>query len=188
MQRSEAINELAAALAKAQGLIKGALKDQTNPDYKSKYADLAAHWEAIRGPFSANGLSIMQFPRLTEEGVEIETLLSHSSGQWTSEILKMPVPRADAQGVGSAITYARRYALSAIAGTSPDDDDGQAAAKSQQQNNSLKTTALAALDKAAAIGREALDDAWKGLTTEARKLCKDELPRLKETALAVGGQ
>ena len=127
MQRSEQINELAASLSKAQAVIEGAVKDKTNPAFRSKYADLGAVWDAIREPLAKNNLSVAQFPRRAENGVEVETILLHSSGQWMSETLSMPVAKADAHGVGGAITYARRFALSALMGVAPVDDDGLAA-------------------------------------------------------------
>lgn len=129
MEKSEQINELAAALAKAQGAIKGALKDTANPFFKSKYADLSSVWEACRSQLSANGLSVVQTPCQGEGGINVETMLMHCSGQWISSQFTMPVAKQDAQAVGSAITYARRYALAAMIGIAPedDDDDGNAA-------------------------------------------------------------
>lgn len=131
MNKSEQLNELAAALAKAQGQIKGALKDSANPFFKSKYADLSSVVEAIREAFSSNGLSYVQRTEPTEANeVRVETVLLHSSGQWLSAgVLNIPVSKADAQGFGSALTYARRYGLSAAAGVAPEDDDGNEAAR-----------------------------------------------------------
>lgn len=132
MQTSESINELSAALAVAQGHMTGAKKDSTNPHFKSSYADLASVWDACRKAITDAGLSIIQAPRgiLTSAGgwaVEVETRLLHKSGQWVSDTLTVPVGKADAQGVGSAVTYARRYALAAFVGVAPEDDDGNAA-------------------------------------------------------------
>lgn len=131
MERSETIGALAAALAKAQGQIKGALKDSDNPFFKSKYADLASVVTAIRDAFSANGIAYTQVLHHTgNQDVAVETVLMHSSGEWLScGVLVVPVTKADAQGYGSAITYARRYSLQAAAGVAADDDDGNAAAK-----------------------------------------------------------
>lgn len=129
MNKSYSIKELASALAVAQGKIKGALKDSSNPFFKSKYADLASVVEAIRQPLSENGLSYVQLTVPSEkEEVQIETILMHSSGEWISAIIALPVAKADAQGFGSAMTYARRYGLSAMVGVAPEDDDGNAAA------------------------------------------------------------
>lgn len=129
MLKSEKLAELAAALSKAQGEIKGAKKDADNPYFKSKYADLSSVWDACRDALSANGLSVLQAARSIEGGVEVETLLMHASGEWVSETLALPVQKADAQGFGSALTYCRRYGLSAMIGIAPEDDDGNAAAK-----------------------------------------------------------
>ena len=128
MNKSETIGKLAEALSKAQGMMKGAVKDSENPFFKSVYADLASVWDACREPLSKNGLSVTQTTRIADNGepVIITTLL-HSSGEWMSgELLVKPV-KNDPQSVGSAITYGRRYALSAIVGIAPEDDDGEKA-------------------------------------------------------------
>lgn len=132
MNRSEAVNELTTALAKAQAVMSGAKKDAENPHFRSKYADLASVWEACREALTKNGLSVVQSPRLVGVGesgwlVEVETTLFHSSGQFVSDTLAVPVTKVDAQGVGSALTYARRYSLSAFVGVAPEDDDANAA-------------------------------------------------------------
>lgn len=128
MKTSEQINELSAALAKAQGEIKGALKDSSNPFFKSTYADLGSVWDACRGPLSKNGLAIIQVPDFTEAGnMVLYTMLTHSSGQYIqSSYLIIPV-KNDPQGMGSAISYARRYSLAAMVGIYQVDDDGNVA-------------------------------------------------------------
>lgn len=131
MNKSESIKELAAALSKAQGQMESAKKDSANPFFKSKYADLAAIVEAVKRPLAENGLSYLQITDIPEndtDAVLIETVLMHSSGEWVSGKLRMPVTKHDAQGVGSAITYARRYGLQAMLGVPAEDDDGNAAA------------------------------------------------------------
>ena len=114
------------ALAKAQGEIEGAKKDSQNPHFKSSYADLASVWAAIREPLSKNGLALTQWPRVVNGAVEVETILAHGE-QFISDVLWMPCSKMDAHGIGSATTYARRYALMAIAGVAPEDDDGNGA-------------------------------------------------------------
>ena len=132
MQTSDSVNELFSALAKAQGVMAGAKKDTSNPFFKSKYADLAAIWDACREALSANGLSVIQMTEPTlEGGVVVVTRLCHSSGQWVEGTLAMPVSKADAQGYGSSLTYCRRYALAAAVGVAPEDDDGNAATKAK---------------------------------------------------------
>lgn len=131
MKMSESIKELASALSKAQGQIKGALKDSSNPFFKSKYADLSSVVEAIREAWSDNGLSYVQCIESSDKSeVSIETVILHSSGEWMAcGVLSLPVSKHDAQGFGSAMTYARRYSLSAASGVAPEDDDGNAATK-----------------------------------------------------------
>jgi hypothetical protein len=116
------INELAAALAKAQGQMSSAKKDSLNPHLKTNYADLASVWNAIRVPLSANGLSVVQLASCASGIATVETILMHSSGQQITGTISVPAGTT-AQQIGSAITYARRYALSAIVGIAPDDDD-----------------------------------------------------------------
>jgi hypothetical protein len=127
MKQTVEINELAAALAKAQASIKGAVKDSANPFFKSKYADLASVWDACRKPLTDNGLSVVQFPRLANGMVEVTTMLMHSSGQFLSDDLNAEPKDTSPQGIGSTITYLRRYALAAVAGVAPEEDDGEAA-------------------------------------------------------------
>ena len=127
MQKSEQINELAAAMAKAQAQLENAAKSSNNPHFKSKYADLAEILNTVRPAFSANGLSVTQCPSFEAGIASVETVLMHSSGQWMSSVISAPVGKQDAQGVGSAITYCRRYSLAAIAGIAQEDDDGSSA-------------------------------------------------------------
>jgi len=127
MRTSEQINELATALAKAQGKIVGALKDSANPFFKSKYADLASCWDACREQLTSNGLSVMQFTETVENGLAVTTRLAHASGQWVESTLIVHPKDDGPQAAGSAITYARRYGLAAIVGLAQVDDDGNAA-------------------------------------------------------------
>ena len=133
MPTSPTIAALAAALVKAQSAMGGAKKDSTNPHFKTAYADLASVWDACRAPLANAGLSIVQLvsserlhPSEATHAI-IETILAHSSGEWVSSTLAVPLTKSDAQGLGSAITYGRRYALAAIVGVCPADDDGEAA-------------------------------------------------------------
>jgi hypothetical protein len=134
--QSETIGALAAALSKAQADITGALKDSSNPFFKSKYADLASCWDACRKQLAANGLSVIQTTRMAEQGLVLVTTLAHSSGEWIAG--EMPVliavqgksgefKEVTPQAQGSGITYARRYALAAIVGLAQVDDDAEAA-------------------------------------------------------------
>lgn len=123
MDRSENINELATALNKAQGEIKPAIKDANNPFFKSRYADLAAVYEVCREPLNKNGLSITQHPSAEDNKVTVESIVMHTSGQWMGSRLTMTAKDFTPQGIGSAITYARRYALSSILGIASEEDD-----------------------------------------------------------------
>lgn len=136
MQKSSALDALGPAMAKAQGQIKPAIRDSANPFFKSKYADLAAVAEACREALAANELCVIQGPETEsdESGdiVVLHTMLLHSSGQWVESTLKMRPVKADPQGMGSCITYARRYAFAAMCGVAPEDDDGNAASGREQ--------------------------------------------------------
>jgi hypothetical protein len=125
--KSETIAALSTSLAIAQGEIGKAHKSKDNPFFKSKYADLASVWDACRDALSKNGLSIVQLPGQDSDKYFLDTILLHKSGEYISSRYFFRVLKDDPQGLGSAITYARRYALQAIAGIAPDDDDGEAA-------------------------------------------------------------
>ena len=137
MLKSEQINELAAALAKAQGQIEGAKKSSSNPFFKSKYADLAECWNTCREALTANEISVIQMPEeINENGrLNITTMLAHSSGQYISSTLTMTVTKLDPQAIGSAITYGRRYALAAMGGLAQEDDDGEKAMARQEKKD-----------------------------------------------------
>lgn len=123
--KSDNINELALALSKAQSQMKGATKDSSNPFFKSKYADLSSVWDACRDPLSKNGLCIIQTISVdVNTGTVLVTTLAHSSGQWIDSQYPIIPIKPDPQSMGSAVTYARRYALMAIVGIAPEDDDG----------------------------------------------------------------
>jgi hypothetical protein len=138
------IGKLAGALAVAQGEIRSAIKDARNPHLGVMYADLAAIWDACRGPLSKNGLAVFQPVMSDGESIKIKTILAHSSGQWVSAIFAvksggagyekanektMPIQR-----MGAAITYARRYGLSSMIGiTSDEEDDGAGVAQPATQ-------------------------------------------------------
>jgi hypothetical protein len=151
MEMSTTIAQLADALSKAQALIVGAVKDSDNPFYHSKYADLATVWDACRPALTANKLSVVQTPRtlfttapeietVTSRGtnetrnrvkvattVKLTTTLLHASGEWVSGTVSAMLANADPQSIGSAITYLRRYGLSAVVGVAQVDDDGEGA-------------------------------------------------------------
>lgn len=121
---------IAAALVKAQKEFGPALKTHTNPAFRSKYANLSACVEAVVDALNNNGIFLMQPTHECDNGVIVETVFIHESGeQLSSGKLHVPATKHDAQGYGSALTYARRYSLMTACGIAPEDDDGNAASK-----------------------------------------------------------
>lgn len=127
MKTSQEITELAKALSKCQGNIQGAVKNEKNPFFKSSYADLSSVWEACRYHLSSNGLSVVQVPTEIEGKICLVTRLCHDSGQWIEGKFPLPQGKGDAQSMGSAISYLRRYALASMVGICQVDDDAEAA-------------------------------------------------------------
>jgi hypothetical protein len=125
---SETTDDLAAALAKAQGAMTNAPLNKTNPHFKSKYADLAAIRDATIPALSANGLALTQTTKITESGLILLTTLRHISGQFVES--EWPIVISKPQEMGSALTYGKRYSWAAMCGISAeDDDDGNEAQK-----------------------------------------------------------
>lgn len=120
---SDSLSNVCKALAAAQGKLRKAVKDSTNPHFRSRYADLESVIEAMREPFASEGLSVVQS---VYDGM-LSTTIYHASGESISSTVPLFIPKQDMQGVGSAITYARRYGLAAACGISQTDDDGQSA-------------------------------------------------------------
>lgn len=138
-EHSDSISNLATGLAAAQADITAAEKNATNPFFKSKYADLDSVWSAIRKPLTSNGLSVIQAPETTDGEFTMMTMLCHKSGEWVKNSFTFPLGKSDIQGLGSAITYARRYGLCAIVGvTADEDDDGNNAPKPAQKKTAAQ--------------------------------------------------
>ena len=158
MQKSESIAALAGALAKAQAEIQGAKKDSENPFFKSRYADLSSVWDACRASLTKNGIAVIQTPRSeiteTHTVISVNTLLAHSSGEWVSEELSAVPVKDDPQGIGSCVTYLRRYALSAFTGVAPEDDDGNAASHRNGDSKPTRARATAKAQPASAMRTE----------------------------------
>lgn len=129
MNTEKATPELFAALAAAQGEVENASKNAANPHYRSKYADLAEVLNTVRPVFSKHGIAILQSTEFDGERVTVTTTLGHSSGGSVSSSAACVPAKADAQGIGSATTYLRRYSLAAMAGIAQEDDDGNAGAR-----------------------------------------------------------
>ncbi len=186
---TEDIGKLALALSKAQGDITGALKDSTNPFFKSNYADLGNVLAACREPLSKNELAVIQTTEPHESGVVLITTLVHSSGQWIRGKLRMTPTKNDPQGIGSTLTYARRYSYAAIVGVAQVDDDGNTATMGKSKPAKLVPAvepdpdALASLSECASL--DTLSDHWKSLTPAQRtSIGKDRLEGFKKALSA----
>ena len=130
-QKEKSMKTIATAFVKAQKEFGPALKTSTNPHFRSRYADLSACVEAVVDALNNNGLGLVQCTHECQDGVVVETILIHESGEnMTFGKLHVPATKHDAQGFGSALTYARRYSLMAACGIAPEDDDGNRAVKS----------------------------------------------------------
>lgn len=128
---------LAKALVTAQKASEAVKKASTNPAFKSKYADLAGVVEAVVPALNEAGVAVLQPPAFDGEWVSVDTTLLHEGGSSVSCTLKLRPTKNDPQGVGSAITYARRYSLLAMTGAAPEDDDGNAASVPGRQMQAL---------------------------------------------------
>lgn len=200
MTTSEQINEIAAALAKAQGEMGGAKKDAANPFFKSKYADLASVREACLGPLSKYGIAVVQSPSAEGAIVSVVTLLVHSSGQWIRGVASCTAKDDSPQSIGSATTYLRRYGLQSFAFIAPEDDDAEAAqGRGNGQQKAQSTPVLAMppkgyqdwLDDMAAVvdeGTERLSAAWKTSKAEYRQHLTTTAPKQWEAMKAAAAQ
>ena len=158
MTQSESILDLAGALVAAQSELENAHKNATNPHFKSDYADLAEIINTVRPVLNRHGLAVVQIPGFTDGVVTVETLLAHASGQWLRGVSAAPAQKLDPQGVGSAITYLRRYSLAALCGIAQEDDDGEAAAQLNGTNrvaaadNGTRATLAGLVEKLEGVG------------------------------------
>ena len=131
------MKEMASAFVKAQKEFGPALKTSTNPHFKSRYADLSTCIEAVIDALNNNGIALIQKTHQDQNGVTVETLFLHESGEsMTCGLLHVPASKSDPQGYGSALTYARRYSLMSACGIAPEDDDGNAASAAPKRQNS----------------------------------------------------
>jgi hypothetical protein len=130
------MEKIAPALVKAKRSFAPAMKDKTNPAFRSKYADLGACIDAVEDALLANGIALIQQTFEDATGVTVETVFLHESGQeLRCGRLHVPAAKQDPQGYGSALTYARRYSLMAACGIAPEDDDGNAASRAKPAND-----------------------------------------------------
>ena len=140
--KSDRIDKLAAALAKVQGELEGAKSDSTNPFFNSSYADLHTVIKSSFPYLSKHGLSVSQGNEVIAGAVCVTTTLMHESGQWLRSKIKLPMDKVNAQGVGAACTYGRRYGLSAIVGIAQYDDDANAISGSNPRSAARNRSAV----------------------------------------------
>lgn len=211
--QSEQINELAKALAGAQGKMQNATLNKINPHFKSKYADLAAIIDSIRAQLSSAGIAVTQTTEIREAGMVLRTTLMHGgSGQWIASEFPLPTV-ARMQEYGSALTYAKRYSLAAIACVAADeDDDANSADADKPKNGRAPAPGKVEISKPAAskytkpvelvqptdadgwidFGKELIAGvqatgepaAWASLNKEALDRMKDEKPKVYERVMA----
>lgn len=152
--------KIATAFVQAQKAFGPALKSSTNPHFRSRYADLSACVEAVIDALNSHGIALMQQTSECADGVTVETVLIHESGEsLSSGKLHVPASKHDAQGYGSALTYARRYSLMAACGIAPEDDDGNAATRPAKNINPA-TMAAHIADIADSANSEELNKAY----------------------------
>ncbi len=140
MLTSESITAIMPAFIKAQGNFAPALKSATNPHFKSKYVALDGVIDAVAAPLREQGIAIMQMTDIEDARTILVTRLIHESGEWLGSRYPVHPVKADPQGEGSALTYARRYALMALVGIAPEDDDGNAAVKAADKAQAAPIT------------------------------------------------
>lgn len=141
MQSSESITTIMPALLKARGAFKAAVKDGKNPHFQSKYVTLDAAIAAVNDALLANDVLLIQPTRVEDSRTILETRLIHASGEWIGGEYTVHAVKNDPQGEGSALTYARRYALMALVGIAPEDDDGNAATAAAEKDSARDATA-----------------------------------------------
>jgi hypothetical protein len=206
MKTSESINKISTALLDAQQAITFAAKDSRNPHFKNTYADLPSVIDAIKGPLNKAGIVFLQTGSPSDDGcLHLTTRLQHSSGEWIEDTLVMPLPKQDPQGFGSAMTYARRYALSAITGLYQDDDDGNKGSgiynnapqperkpKAQPKAEVQKTMTAEQFDEVVDIlgnatnvdSKKLIKEEWKRFDGDQRQYLKEAFPAIFEKEAA----
>ena len=171
MRTSEDLSKLLPALCVAQSTIQTAKKDKVNPFHKSRYADLASVQESCKTPLLENGLMVIQDVNTSDASIMVTTRIVHSSGQWI-EVgpLSVPLKNNDAQSVGSAITYGRRYSLSSMLCIITEDDDGQAAVQEDKKKPATALARTANVEKA--ISGNKINEEQISTMNHALSLCQ----------------
>ena len=174
------MKQIASALVKAQKEFGPALKSSTNPHFKSRYADLASCVEAVIDALNNNGIFLLQKNHNCEDGVMLETVFIHESGEMIEcGIVHFPAVKHDPQGYASALTYARRYSLMAACGIAPEDDDGN---RSVQSFSKIDASALA--DMITAINDAQDAEELKKAFAEAYKATQGDANAQKKIVMA----
>jgi hypothetical protein len=180
MERSDTIADLAAAMARAEAKMTGARKDSTNPFFSSKYADLASIRASCLPAMNDEGLAVWQFPRVASEEaggplfVEIETVVTHTSGEFMKDTLRLPAAKTDPQSLGSLISYGRRYALAAVCSVAALDDDAESAVTHDDPATPSPRTE---------VSKPAASDAPAGALETSRVFVRD----IRQKATSTGG-
>lgn len=198
MKTSEQINELVAALSKAQGVMRAADKDAKNDHFRSQYATLASVWDAVRGPLSSNGLCVVQTMNSESDLLQsLTTRLYHSSGQWIESFSILNPTKNDPQGIGSATTYFKRYHLMALTGIAADDDDDGNAASLRPRQQPEQTPPPAAVTpkttpkattKPATASKDLCGDTERDHIVELAKVNGWEIPAVVDLMRATFGK
>lgn len=184
--QSGAINELATALVAVQAEIRDAEKNSLNPHFKSQYANLESVIAATREPFAKHGLVVVQQSSIEDQKPVLVTTLIHTSGQWMRSVMPIMNERNTAQGLGSGLSYARRYSLSAIAGISQTDDDGEtASAKGAGKLRSLGGPAVPQGERDKKIAQlqqmlQIIDETVFSFLEHSSRMCKRPLKKIDD--------
>jgi hypothetical protein len=173
MLTSESVTKIMPAFIKAQAAFKPAVKDAKNPHFKSSYVTLEGAIDAVSEALRANGIALLQQTDVTDQGTILISRLFHESGEWIASRYPVHPVKHDPQGEGSALTYARRYALMSLVGIAPEDDDGNAATAAANRQSTLQ-----------AVGKvDPKGDAWAGMDGEQREflegVVREVLARVK---------
>jgi len=160
MNKSDTIGKLSLALVKAQAEMGGAKKSVKNDFFKSKYANLEEVIAVAKDALSNHGLCFLQFPISGDGTAGVETIILHESGEYVSNQFLLKCDKLTAQGMGSAITYARRYGLQSACGIPSEDDDGNAASVPMTKERAIELLSQA-------IDIKALQSAWKSISSES---------------------
>lgn len=190
VRRSPSIVALMKALHKAQSELRNPPKDSVNPHFKSRYSDLATVRECVQPVFLKNSLVVLMLQCELDDSPALTTILSHTdSGEWIETTAKLRPTKPDPQQVGSALTYARRYALLTIAGVVGDDDDDGNAASQHKQPAQQKTLAERCIEAVRSVkSRDALTDIYRNYEVDlkAGKFTPAEKTQIEEAFRTAG--